>query len=344
MKVTSRQLIYLGLVAGILVLAYMARAVLGPFVLAALFAYLLNPLVNFLTHRIRLSRTISISLIYILLIGILTVAALNIGVRISQESNEFSLETRHFVSEANIAIASLPDWIQPVAHDGLASAQGSLLIPRARLMTFIPSAVNRTISVMIFLVAGFYFLRDGAVFVKSLLGFFPKTVKDEMDIVVGKIGRVLGNYLRGQLLLVFIMSVVTYVALLIVGVRYALILSIFTGFAEVVPFIGPLVAGTIATTVSFVDNYSRIGASPIVDAAAVASLYLVLRQVEDLFIIPQVMGRMTKLHPLVVMLVVLAGGHLFGVVGYLVAVPFAASLKVVLEHLLPLVDSHKSAL
>lgn len=343
MKIDSRKLIYFGLLIGMVLLAYMAKAVFGPFILAALFAYLLNPLANFLTHHIRLPRTISITLIYVLLIGTLAVAVLNIGARISQESSDFTFETRHFVSEANTAIATMPDWIQPVAKDALDSIRSSLSFPHGKVVAFLPGAVNRTVSTLVFLVASFYFLRDGTIFIKNVLAFLPRKIEQEMDVVIGKIGKVMGDYLRGQLFLVIIMSTLTYIGLLIIGVRYALILSIFTGLAEIIPYVGPVVAAGVAMTVGFVDNYSRFGATPVIDATVIAALYTVLRQLEDLFIIPQIMGRMTKLHPLAVMFVVLAGGHLFGIIGFLVAVPLTASLKVVLEHFLPLVDT-KNAL
>ncbi|MBI3888098.1 AI-2E family transporter [Candidatus Microgenomates bacterium] len=70
-------------------------------------------------------------------------------------------------------------------------------------------------------------------------------------------------------------------------------------------------------------------------------MYTVLRQLEDLFIIPQIMGRLTKLHPLVVLFSVLVGGHVFGVIGYVIAVPVVASVKVVLEHI---IESQQKAL
>ena len=185
-----------------------------------------------------------------------------------------------------------------------------------------PGALNRSISVLVFLVATFYFLKDWQ-------GF---KVKGELEIILQKINKVLGDYLRGQILLVIIMSVLTYLGLQIVGVRYGLILSVFTSFAEIVPFVGPLVAAGVAMFVAFTDNYSRISPLPLIDVVTVASLFLVLRQLEDLFIIPQVMGRVTKLHPLIIIMAVLFGGHVFGILGYLLAVPVVASLKVVLDH------------
>ncbi|MCL4390512.1 MAG: AI-2E family transporter [Patescibacteria group bacterium] len=325
MKVESRHLVYLTVVVVTVVLAYLARAVLTPFILAALAAYLLNPLVNWLTHRARMPRTLAILLIYTVTIGLLVAAGLNLALRLSEESTEFLRETHVFLNQAELQITTLPDWLVPAARDTLTSARTSLTLPGGRMTTYIPGAINRTVSLLIFLVATFYFLRDGSQFTKNL----PK----EVEIVRGKIGKVLGDYLRGQLLLVAIMSLATYIGLLIIGVRFVLILSVFTGLAEIVPFVGPLVAAGVAVIVAFTDQASRISANPFIDAVAVAALYTVLRQLEDLFVIPQVMGRMVKLHPLIILAVVIVGGHLFGVVGYLVAVPVVASVRVILDHI-----------
>lgn len=332
-KFSTRNLVYLGIGFVALWLLYLVRSALLPFILAAAFAYLLNPAVSFLTHRVKLPRNLSITLIYIVIIALLSVLVLNIGRNLSAESEQFARETRSFFREANSAILSLPDWLQPIATDSLESARTSLLYPQRRIMAFIPGAVNRTISLLVFLVASFYFLRDGHKFLQGFLGFFPKTLARELEEVTVKINNVLGNYLRGQLLLVAIMGTLTYIGLTIIGVRYALILAVFTGFAEIVPYIGPVVAALVAMGVAFTDQISRFNLVPVIDLASVGIVYFVLRQLEDLFIIPQVMGRLTKLHPLIIMFAVLAGGHLFGLLGYLAAVPVVASLKVVASHI-----------
>ena len=130
------------------------------------------------------------------------------------------------------------------------------------------------------------------------------------------------------------MSVLTYMALSILGVPYALILAVFTGFAEIIPFIGPVIAASIAVFVAATDTTIRFGLTPFTEMLLVIGIYTVLRQMEDLFIIPNVMGRLTKLHPLAVLFAVLAGGHLFGPIGLVLAVPVAATIKVVVEYLL----------
>lgn len=341
----NHYIVYGVIVAVCLWVLYLARAAVTPFVLAAAFAYLLNPFVAFLTHRVRLPRHLSIIVIYLLLISLLTTIVIVVSNNLALESAQFARETRNLMHETNSAIAMLPAWLQPITTDGFESVRSSLLYPQKRVADFLPGAVNRTISVLVFLVASFYFLRDGHKFIAGFFRLFPKKVSQEIETVSLKINSVLGNYLRGQLLLVIIMAGLTYVGLTIIGVRYALILSIFTGFAEIVPYVGPVVAALVAMGVAFGDQMSRFNQLPLIDLVSVGALYFVLRQLEDLFIIPNVLGRLTKLHPLIVMFSVLAGGHLFGLLGYLGAVPVVASLKVVINHIHDLLEKdHEKAL
>ncbi len=334
MKITPRQTVYLVSVAVVAWLLYLARSAMMPFLLAAGFAYILNPLVSFLTARVKLPRAFSISLIYIILIALLTGLILFVGGNLMAESEQFSREAKTLVSQTNEQISTLPTWIQPIAFDAFESARTSLTFSNRRVGNFLPGALNRTLSVLVFLVASFYFLKDGHNFLRNGLALLPKNISSEISLILEKINGILGDYLRGQLLLVIIMSTLTYIGLTIIGVRYALILSVFTGFAEIIPYVGPVAAGSVAMLVAYTDQISRLNLEPVIELLAVGLLYFVLRQLEDLFIIPSVMGRITKLHPLTVMFAVLAGGHLFGVVGFIVAVPVVASLRVVIDHLL----------
>lgn len=332
MKSKEKYLVYGLFIILIAAVVYFGRAVLAPFVIGAIFAYVLNPLVDFLAHKLRLPRGFSVALVYIVLISLFSVVVINVGIRLSEESSEFSQEAKLLLQQTNTQISVLPEWLRPVSIDILESIRASLVFPNRRVVTYLPGAFNRTLSLLVFLISGFYFLKDGKKFKNGILDLFSLKIRTELEEILTKINKVLGDYLRGQLMLIIIMSVLTYLGLLLIGVRYGLILSIFTGFAEIIPFVGPVVAAGVAIIVAFTDQYSRLDPNPILDVIAVASLYTILRQLEDLFIIPQVMGRMTKLHPLVVLFSVLVGGHIFGVVGYLVAVPLTASLKVIFDH------------
>ncbi|MCL6096184.1 MAG: AI-2E family transporter, partial [Patescibacteria group bacterium] len=140
-----------------------------------------------------------------------------------------------------------------------------------------------------------------------------------------------GSYLRGQVFLVLLVSLVLFIALSILGVKFALILAIFSGLAEIVPIIGPIVAASLAAIVAFIGGTSNFSLAPLQTAIAVVVIYTVVRQLQDYLVNPYIMGKITKLHPLVILFAVLAGEHTAGILGLILAVPIAGVLRIFLE-------------
>jgi len=129
--------------------------------------------------------------------------------------------------------------------------------------------------------------------------------------------------------LIGVMSTVTFVGLSILQLPFALLLALMTGVLEVIPIVGPITAGAIACLVAL-GHPAPWGLSQIWYVAIVAAMYTVLRHSEDYFVIPLVIGRIVKLHPAVVIFSLLTGGALYGLLGVLIAVPVAATLRLVL--------------
>ena len=148
-----------------------------------------------------------------------------------------------------------------------------------------------------------------------------------------RINIVLGQYLRGQLILIAIMATATSVGLSILQVPFSLLLGVITGVLETIPFVGPIVAGTLAVLTAL-GHPAPFGWSQLQYAVVVALMYTVLRYTEDYVVIPQVIGRIVELHPVVVIFSLLIGGAIAGLLGILVAVPVAASLRIALLFML----------
>jgi predicted PurR-regulated permease PerM len=143
------------------------------------------------------------------------------------------------------------------------------------------------------------------------------------------INSTLGAFIRGQVLLVVIMSISSFIALTILDLKYALLVAIATGFLELIPLIGPWTAGGIAVTVSLFQDSTPFGWTHLTYAIVIGLVYFGLRQLEDMFVIPMVIGRIVKLHPLFVIFVLVVGTALGGVLGLILAVPLAAVLKII---------------
>ena len=141
-----------------------------------------------------------------------------------------------------------------------------------------------------------------------------------------------GGYVLGNVLTSVIAGVGTLIWLLIFGVPYALLLSVFVGFMDLIPIVGSTVAGIVVSLVALTVSL------PV--ALATAVFYIVYRKPEDYLITPKVMNRTVDVSGLVTVIAVLIGGALLGIIGALIAIPIAAAIKLVLEEVrFPRLDS-----
>ncbi|MCL5746722.1 MAG: AI-2E family transporter [Patescibacteria group bacterium] len=310
---------------------YIERAILAPFILAAIFAYLLNPVVNLFTNKVKFPRTLSILIIYALIMFIVIAGGISLSKRAVEESSEIAQYAAVLNKEAKLQINNFPDWIRPTVNDALYSLEHYKIISSQPTLSFLPKVFSRLLSLIVFLFSAFYFLKEGKNMRDKFLNFIPNEFKFDTEIILRKINSTLGSYLRGQIFLVLLVAAVLFIALSMLGVRFALILAIFSGLAEIVPIIGPIVAASIAAIVAFVGGTSNIGLSPLYMAIAVVVVYTIVRQIQDYLVNPLIMGKITKLHPLIILFAVLAGEHTAGILGLILAVPIAGILKILLE-------------
>ncbi|MBI2026068.1 MAG: AI-2E family transporter [Candidatus Levybacteria bacterium] len=320
---------------------YIQREILTPFIFAAIFAYILNPVVNILHKRLKVPRTISVIVIYTLIIGIIIGTIFVSYKRVIDESSQLKTQITTITKSAKTQINTLPQWVRPTLNDAVVSLEKSISVSVPSVYSFVPQIFSRIITFIIFLFAAFYFLKEGGGMFDRLLNLVPNRYKIEVDILLKKINSVLGSYLRGQIFLVILVSFVLFICLTIIGVRYALILAIFSGFAEIVPIIGPIFAAGVAALVAYFGGNSNLGLDPLQTAIVVVIVYTVVRQIQDYLINPHVMGRITKLHPLIILFAVIAGEHVAGITGLLLAVPIAGILKITIEYSLELIEDRE---
>ena len=328
---------------GILVLwfLYLERAILTPFILAAILAYIFNPIVNFFSHRLKLPRTLSVLIIYLVIISIVVLSAITLSKRVVEESSELGNQITVITQAAKHQVSGFPDWIKPTVNDALKTFQSTKTVSFSSIFSVFPKAFSGIISLIIFLFAAFYFLKEGRNMFDKALNFVPNDYKIEVEILLRRINSILGGYLRGQVFLVLFVSVVLFICLTVLGVKFSLILAVFSGFAEIVPIIGPIVAATVAALVAFLGGTANFGLSPIQLAISIVIVYTVVRQVQDYFVTPYIMGKITQLHPLIILFAVIAGGHTYGIIGLILAVPIAGVVKIIFEYSLDKINDRE---
>ena len=180
-------------------------------------------------------------------------------------------------------------------------------------------------SVFIILVLAFYLVVEEATVSKYFRRLAPIEMQPYMAHLMEKLQRKIGEWLRGQLLLCLIIGVVVYLVLSFLGVKYALVLALIAGLLEVIPYIGPIIAVVPAFIIAFAQ-------APFLGFSVLLS-YIILQQIENHFIVPKIMQRVTGLNPIISILALLVGVKVAGLIGAMFAIPIAMMGVVILEDL-----------
>ncbi len=321
-----------------LIFLLLVRHVLPPFALALIAAYVVSPLVDRLVGRTHLPRALAVTVVYLVILGLIVTASVAFIIpAISSEIGDMgralppSLRALESQLQAYQPLAPLGITFDPGLIPGQITEAGRGLL--ARTAAAVGLTIELLIHLLVFLVATFYLLVDGKQMTGALRSLVPLSYRSDLARLEGDITWVLDEYIRGQLLLVLIMSALSWVVLSpILHLQYALIISLLTGVLELFPWIGPVTAGAIASTVALLQT-NDFGWPNWAFALVVAGTYFLLRQMEDYLVIPNLIGRVVQLHPLAVMFALLAGAALGGLLGLFIAVPVTAVLKILLAYL-----------
>jgi predicted PurR-regulated permease PerM len=319
-----------------IVFLYLARSILGPFIIAGVIAYIFSMVIDQLQERLGWPRILLVTVLYLIVLGVIGVG-LYFGAEASYQ------QTRDLITRGpNIVDAGLQQIIGGKAFrfggqtfdahavsQKITDAVSSYTGAGGDAFRLAREVIARLLDSLLVVIVSFYLLVNGKPMGGFLLKFVPESNRTRVGYVSGRINVVLGAYLRGQLFLILLMATVSFLILQFVfHVPYALPLGIITGFLEILPLVGPAIAATLAAAVTF----SSQGAGA---AVGVVIAYIILRELEDQVVMPLVVGKIVELHPVATIFAVLAGGAIAGLLGMLLAVPVAAAIKVVLDFLYP---------
>jgi predicted PurR-regulated permease PerM len=321
---------FIWLLVGALIVFWLARDILAPFIVAAVVAYAFSPLVARAVARTGWPRIAIVAIAFVVVVALLVVAAVLLAGRIANEvtllaaSGPDSLAAllRALVGRDTIDLGGQHIPVADVARE-LQKRLADLLASPGDAAHIAGQVGSVLLEIGLALIVTFYFLVDGPTLWQRTVDTLPVANRDRTVDVLGRIHEVLGKWLRGQLVLIALVATVLYIALgPILHLPYALGIALLSGFLEIIPVIGPL----IATAIAAVDAFAHGGAPT---AITVIVIYLIVRQVEDNIVAPQVIGRVVHLHPVITIFAVLAGLQVYGILGGLLGVPIAAAVNVV---------------
>jgi predicted PurR-regulated permease PerM len=330
------------LATSILLLTRPLAVILGPALVALLVVYLLNPLVSAVAAR-GVPRLLATLCAYLLIGALLTgVGALLLPLLADQitgfaeDAPDLGATLRQRVEEMagtlglDISLPAVLDAqvLGEQASDFVAAEEnrGAVEAVLGALSGFARGALALVISLIIGPVVAFYVLADLPNLLATARRLLPPPRRQEVEQVAGELTRVVGGFVRGQLLIALLVGVASSIVLGIAGLPYYLVIGTVAGITNLVPLLGPFVAGALGVSVALVTDGLGF-------AVLVALLMTGVQQLESSVLSPLIMGHVVRVHPLVVLLGVLVAAALFGIVGMLVVVPLIAGAKVLAQHL-----------
>jgi putative permease len=331
-----------GLVALLfIVMLWFIRSVLEPLIIAAFIAYLINPAVNFLSSRTRLTRSGSVNVVYIITL------VLFIGTPASLTSLFFDESSQVITDVVNLFNQLIIFLEQPIAIPGIPIDFGQLANRLTQFRTtFLSSLPNQALQILgktslgavwviVILVAVYYFLAEWPSLRNGFIGSFPEKFTPELNELYGRVRIIWMSYLRGQLLLMLIVGVAFTIAWTIIGIPGALVLGVIAGFLTLIPDVGPFLAAMLAVGVAMLEgsNWSWMPVNHIIVGLITLAVYLILISIKNFWVRPVIMGRSVQMHEALVLISILLATILWGILGALIIVPVLASLVVIVDYL-----------
>jgi predicted PurR-regulated permease PerM len=333
-------------VALLLVLAlWLLGPVLMPFVVAAVLAYVLTPLVDRLDAlgRGRMPRILAVLIVELLFIlAVLGLVLLLVPVltrewpllreQVPQLLDRLNAGVQPLLADLGLKLAfdtaSLKPALMKYLNANMEEALGSLL---ASLKIGGSVALTVLGNLILIPVALFYLLLDWKQLVRRVLELVPQRLRGSYDSFVAEADEVLGQYLRGQMLVMLVLAIYYSVMLSFFGLDLALPIGVFTGLAIFVPYVGFGVGLVLAVLAGLLEFNGDGGLTRV--ALMVGVVYGLGQLLESFYLTPRLLGERIGLHPLAVIFALLAFGQLFGFVGILVALPVSAVLLVAARRL-----------
>ncbi|GAC1683252.1 MAG: AI-2E family transporter [Candidatus Dormibacteraceae bacterium] len=319
-----------------IIFLYLLRDFIGAFVLGATLAFLIQPAVTRLV-ALGIPRVLSIVIIFLLIIVVLGGLALLIvplgvrevgqlqrqipGLAAAAQDRLNSLQGSPInVLGINIDVKGTTDTINAHLKDYLLGQFGNAV-------TIGLTALTTLLQVVLMFIVAFLLALDAAAFRRVVRRLVPSDYRTDFDQIWRKVRKMLYAYVRGQLIIAGLIGILSGIACAVLGLPDPVALGLIAGITALIPYLGPFIGAVPAILVG-------LAAGPI-KALLVALIYFVISNVILNFVYPKVMGDAVRLPPILVIAAFIAGFSWAGILGMFVAVPIAATLRILFDHIYP---------
>lgn len=361
-----RYIVLVVLMIAFVVAFYLARGSAAIILIAVIISYILSPMIRFLTWKVRMKRTFAVIISYFLLILMIAfIFALVIPLLTNQITQFFSsdwvtiieavdkflenliremevnkLEFRNFKIDLTIPLIELRKSINSIDltnlnlnsyFQNISEAIQSIVFVSANVVSRIFAML---IAILTTLMTSIHLATDGFKLKGLIIMQFPARYRPEINELTFRLKRVWNNYFIGQIKLMLWIGGITTVVCLALGLRWAIVLGIIAGLFEVVPNIGPILSLVPGVFSAAIFGSSWIPLNNFMIVIIVIGAYILIQQLENVLIVPKVMGNVLDIHPVAVILGILILSSRIGIIGALLAAPIIGLLKVILGFIL----------
>ncbi len=335
-------------VAALLLLALLVmrfRTLLAMLVVAAILAYLLDPLIVFIDKRTNIRRGIVIAVVYIVLAAALIGGFFALGVASYQQAANLIEQTPDLIENVAASIAALVNRTEPiaigplsldpsvVAWDRLPEQLLGLVEPLLSqsggvVSRFATSTVRTVFNLLFIFVLSIYLATDLPRFGGYVKSFAQQPgYREDAERLMPQLRHVWSAYLRGQIILSLVIFLTVWIGLTLLGVQNSLALGLLAGFLEFLPNLGPVISAGVTVLVAFFQPGNYLGLESWQYALVILGLMIVIQQLENHLLVPRIVGGALDLHPIIVIVGLFMGASLAGILGAILAAPIIASLK-----------------
>ncbi|WP_077621408.1 AI-2E family transporter [Sediminibacillus massiliensis] len=305
--------------------------ILTPFIIAAVIAYLLHPLIELL-HKYNFPRWLAIIGIYILFFGGVTYLIYKLYPIFIHQLKDLNHNLPYFMEQYRDAIYSMYEstsYLPETVHDKMDTMFSRIEQFIDNLLTSIASKLTKIMDIIVIIavipVLVFYMLKDFSLIKRALWKLAPSKYRQSAGRLVHDIDKSLGAYIRGQLLVCLFVSITTYGVFWFIGMKYPLLLALLMGATNLIPYFGPYLGAVPAVVIAFTISYKMV-------LYVIIGVFIV-QIIEGNLLSPFIVGKSVNIHPILIIFALLVGGEFGGIIGMILAVPLLSVLKVILIHI-----------
>jgi len=317
---------------GLVVLFYVLSKLKWLFIyfsFALMLAYFFDPLYRYLIHK-KIPKVLAIIIVFGIIIALLILIIFFLIPSVINQLNVLYKEIPNFIENYQNLILSIkpqlskfinPADVEILLKENLSELQKGVLGFSQSIIIYLSNIVSSiTFGIVIVPLILFYLMRDLVTFKENLYIFVSGENKKEFKEVLEEIDHIISGFIRGRIIVCFIVGTLIGMGLYFLNLKFALIIGIVSGVFNFIPYLGPIV-GVILALIFALGN-------PWWTLLMIVILFVLVNQLEAIYLNPNILGKGLGLHPLTVILSILICGQLLGILGVLVAVPLAAILKV----------------